>query len=205
MKEALGLLHQIVSSELDPAGSDAVQKRKLVSVKREALADMVFVYTEVEDPERALEYFEPLCSTKSEYLRVLGRLANRLFVLEKWLPAARVYRTLVRLTGDADRNVDQVVRIFEASQAGKNLTGADKDVQALAMAMGRYLTDWRFSPKQRKDVEHDFEVMGRDVATKLQREATANTLDQACVECEDAQENVMSAKEYEDLRRQGLE
>ena len=172
MKEALVLLHQIVASELDPDAADSVEQRKLVSVKREALSDMVFVYTEVEDPERALEYFEPLCSTKSEYLRVLGRLANRLFVQEKWLPAARVYRTLVRLTGDADRNVDQVVRIFEASQAAKNLTGADKDVDALAVAMGRYLTDWRFTKRQRDDVAHDFETMGRDVATKLQAEAT---------------------------------
>ena len=49
MKDALALLHEIVASELDPSAADSVEKRKLVSVKREALSDMLFVYTEVED------------------------------------------------------------------------------------------------------------------------------------------------------------
>ena len=176
MNDALELLRAIVSTELDASGADDVQRRKLVSVKREALADMVFVYTEVEkDPKGALEYFAPLCSSKTEYLSVLGKLANRLFVQEKWMPAARVYRKLVALSGDADRNVDYVTKVFEAAQSAENLTGADEDVQALAMAMERYLTDWRFSKRQRDEVAHDFEMMGRDVATRLQRQAAATS------------------------------
>jgi tetratricopeptide (TPR) repeat protein len=173
LKEAKDLLLAIVKSAMDSSGAGGVDEAKLVSIRREALSDLVYVYTEVEKPEGALEYFEPLCTSKPEYLRVLGRLANRLYVQEKWLPAAKVYRRLVALSGDAEQNAEHVTRIFAAAQEAKNLTGADKDVSALARAMERYLSDWRFSQQERANVEHDFEIMGRDVATRLQAEAQA--------------------------------
>ena len=47
------------------------------------------------------------------------------------MPSARVYRKLVALSGDADRKVDYVTRVFSAAQEAEDWTGADADVQEI--------------------------------------------------------------------------
>jgi len=151
-------------------GSQA-EAESSVSVKREALTDLAYAYTEVRKPKGALRYFRRLASSRNMYLLALEKLAKRYFVKQEFDAAARVYREIVRLSHDAETNLDYTGRIYESANRTRNYSRVHRDVDAMLTAVDDYRFDWRIPKAQRTAAEKDFEVYARDLATKAQDRA----------------------------------
>ncbi|MBM4320694.1 MAG: tetratricopeptide repeat protein, partial [Deltaproteobacteria bacterium] len=174
MKEALELFHRIVQDagrDRGGEGPSATEKEKLVDLRREALVDMVFVYTEVKEPEAALAFFEPLTESRAELALVLDKLGNRYFVQQKWGPAATIYRRLAEVAFDAERLVEYVQRIARCVEESGDRSSTDRDLTLLARAFRRYRDDWRFPEEQQQAVAGELELLARDAVTRLHEEA----------------------------------
>jgi tetratricopeptide (TPR) repeat protein len=171
-KEALGHFEAAVGSANDPdAITSRREQQRLVNVKREALIDLVYAYTEERKPKSALPYFRKLARSRNAYLLALQKLANRYFVKSNFNAAAMVYREITRLSGDAELNLDFTNRIYEATKNSQNYNFVNLDVEAMLRAVDGYRFDWRIPKAQRDAAEHDFEVFARDLSTKAQAKA----------------------------------
>jgi tetratricopeptide (TPR) repeat protein len=142
-----------------------------VNVKREALTDLAYAYTEVRKPRGALRYFRRLASSRNMYLLALDKLAKRYFIKQEFDAAAMVYREIVRLSHDAETNLDYTGRIYESANRTRKYWRVDRDVNAMLTAVDDYRFDWRIPKAQRTAAEKDFEVYARDLATKAQERA----------------------------------
>lgn len=174
MKDALELLHRIVlgaASEEDRARGGAAAPANRVDVRREALIDMVFAYTEVKEPETALAFFEPLTGSRAELALVLDKLGNRYFVQQKWAPAAQVYRRLAEIAFDPQRLVEYVQRIARTVEETGDLSSADRDLALLARAVRLHGGEWRYPREEQGAVARELEVLARDEVTRLHEEA----------------------------------
>jgi tetratricopeptide (TPR) repeat protein len=171
-KEALNHFEGAVASANDPDTlSSRREQQRLVNVKREALIDLVYAYTEERKPKGALPYFRKLARSRNSYLIALQKLANRYFVKSNFNAAAMVYREITRLSSDAELNLDFTNRIYEATKQAQNYNLVNLDLEAMLRALDGYRFDWRIPKAQRDSAEHDFEVFARDLATKAQAKA----------------------------------
>src|SRR5262245_16567326 len=75
-KEALTHFEAAVKSPFDPdkEGGSRLEQQRLVNVKREALIDLAYAYTEVRKPKGALRYFRDLATSRNMYLLALEKL-----------------------------------------------------------------------------------------------------------------------------------
>lgn len=168
-KEALRHFESAVKSENDPAKVKSRRERdRLVNVKREALVDLAYAYTEVKKPRGALKYFRDLATSRNQYLLALKKLARRYFVKQEFNAAAMVYREVAGLSFDAESNLDFTNRIYEADKSAKNYRLVHRDVEAMLDALDDYRYDWRVPKAQRDAASTDFELFTRDLSTKSQ-------------------------------------
>jgi len=175
-KEALSLFETVAKSEIvDKEKAKQIDSHSKVNVKREALTSLVYAYPEVKKPEDATKYFRELVSSRAEYLMVLEKLARRYSVKQNYLAAGDLYRELLKLSHDVDRNIDYAQRVYDAVQASKKLEKADRDVRLLVQAAARYRFSWRAKDDEKDAVFSDFEQLTRDLATKLHVEAQRTT------------------------------
>ena len=171
-KEALHHFEAAVSSKHDPqAESSRRERQRLVNVKREALIDMAYAYTEVRKPRGALRYFRGHARSRTMYLAALKKLARRYFVKQEFNAAAMVYREMARLSHDAEQNLDYTNRIYAAAKNAKNFRLVHRDVRQMLRALDGYRHDWRLDKAQRDAAENDFEQYVRDLSTRAQAEA----------------------------------
>jgi tetratricopeptide (TPR) repeat protein len=145
---------------------------KALAVKGLALSDLVYSYTESRPAKGAIEYFEALCDDSSAFENVLEKLGNRYFIKQEFENAAPVYRRLLVLSRDFERDPERATRLYETIKAskGKVHPRAD-DVRGLVRVAARARTDLRISEKERSELLEDLEVYSRDLATALHVEA----------------------------------
>ncbi|MFH1810102.1 MAG: tetratricopeptide repeat protein [Pseudomonadota bacterium] len=171
-KDALGLFEKVVENTLiDEQKSKEIDSHKNLNVKREALTSLVYAYPEVKKPEDATTYFRHLVSSRAEYLLVLEKLARRYSVKQNYIAAGNLYRELLSLSHDVDRNIEYAQRVYDAVQASKKREESDKDVKLLVDAAARYRFSWRAKEEEKDQVYSDFEQLTRDLATRLHVEA----------------------------------
>jgi Flp pilus assembly protein TadD len=141
-------------------------------VKGLALSDLVYSYTESRPAKGAIEYFESLCDDSSAFETVLEKLGNRYFIKQEFQNAAPVYRRLLVISRDFERDPERATRLYETIKAskGKVHPRAD-DVRGLVRVAARARTDLRISEKERAELLEDLEVYSRDLATALHVEA----------------------------------
>ena len=96
---------------LDNASQD------VLSVKREALFDLVFSFTEARPSKGAVEYFEKLAGSHAVFLGVLEKLANRYFIKQEPEPAVAAYRKLLQIPRNPDRDAEYAERLHAAIKA----------------------------------------------------------------------------------------
>ncbi len=166
-KKALQLFESVVLSENTPDDQISVDTYKPVNIKLEALNGIVFCYTEVYKPKIALEYFRKLATSKTVYLHALEKLANRYFIKEQFDNAALLYRRIIELSNDVEKNLDYAQRIYDASTFSKKKDKVDEDVRALVKAASKYAYSWRIPENEKKRLAKEFEVYARDIVTKL--------------------------------------
>ena len=150
------------AAPIDPLSS----KPPRLDVRQDALRDLAFYYAEVRDPKSALPYFQALTVSRNEYRVALEKLARRFQIKTMYDEAAKVYRELVRISHDVDRNLEWGEAIYEAAVAAKDLDNADEDVAMLAEVAARYKYWWRAADDDKK-ILGDFEVLTRDLSTRL--------------------------------------
>jgi tetratricopeptide (TPR) repeat protein len=142
--------------------------KEVLSVKREALFDLVFSFTESRPSKGAPDYFEKLAQSHAVYLGVLEKLANRYFIKQEPEAAVPAYRKLITLSRDGLRDAEFAGRLHDAIKAGAEKTPPrPEDVAALVRIAARVRGDERIEQKERKQQLEDLEIWSRDLSTTL--------------------------------------
>jgi tetratricopeptide (TPR) repeat protein len=165
--EALELLEALVRDPRYDELKTEIDAYKRINLRREALMDLAYCYTEVKPPEEALEYFADLSDSKSIYLAVLDKLGHRYFLKENWAAGADVYRTMISLSRNAQKNIGYAEKLFACAQRAKEMQHPEKNVQALVGVLEQVEYSWRTDPEEKKRLGKEFEVYARDMATRL--------------------------------------
>ena len=142
---------------------------KSLTVRRELLTELVYAYTEIKPAKDALSYFEQLVDNSDTLVYVLEKLGNRYWIRLEWENAAPIYRRLLTLNEDGEKDPDRAQRLYDAirNSKGKVIPRAE-DVRNLVRVAARARADFRESAEDRQQISHDFEIFARDLATKIQ-------------------------------------
>ncbi|NMB77387.1 MAG: tetratricopeptide repeat protein [Myxococcales bacterium] len=166
-KKALQLFEQVATSQNTGDETTNVDTQKAMNIKQEALSGIVFCYTEVHSPKMALDYFKRLAPSKIGYVQALEKLANRYFIKEQYDNAALIYRRIIDLSNDVEKNLDYAQRIYDASGLSKSKDKVDEDVKAMVKAAAKYAYSWRIPDEEKAKLAKEYEVYARDIVTKL--------------------------------------
>ena len=142
---------------------------KSLTVRRELLTELVYAYTEIKPAKDALGYFETLVDNSDTLVFVLEKLGNRYWIRQEWENAAPIYRRLLTLNEDGEKDPDRAQRLYDAirNSKGKVIPHAE-DVRNLVRVAARARADFRESAEDRSQIGRDFEIYSRDLATKIQ-------------------------------------
>lgn len=138
-----------------------------IDLRREALVDSVFSYTEVYKPKDALPYFKERADSKTTYLAALRKLGNRYYVRQDRAAAAAVYREILSLTGDSEDSLEEAHRLYESVAEGKLYEQGAQDVEGFIRVVRRRYYNSALADKERKKLYDTFETYSRYIATKL--------------------------------------
>jgi tetratricopeptide (TPR) repeat protein len=169
---AVDLWEQAVKTPTPPepgseqTSSSLLEKPQRLDVRQDALRDLAYYYAEARDPKTALGFFTDLTVSRAEYKMALEKLAKRFQIKTMYDESAKVYRELIRVSADVDRDLDWAEAVYEAAVAAKDLAHADEDVQMLSEVSARYKYWWRANEEDKK-VLKDFELLTRDLSIRL--------------------------------------
>ncbi|MFZ5468628.1 MAG: tetratricopeptide repeat protein [Myxococcota bacterium] len=146
-------------------GQDA---SKALNVKREALLDLVYSYTEARKPQGALNYFEKLSESRATYALALDKLGNRYFIKQQYEFAIPALRKLMEIQPDPELDLERAQKIYDSIKASKNkVLPTPEDIRFLVRAAIQAKVDPARDEPTRKKQLAELEEMGRDLATTL--------------------------------------
>ncbi len=150
-------------------GQDA---QKALNVKREALLDLVYSYTESRPAKTALSYFEKLSESRATFALALDKLGTRYFIKQQYEWAIPALRRLMDVQPDPELDVERAQKLYDALDAskGKVLPSAE-DIRFLARAAVGIKIDPVKDEKEQKKTLTELEEMARDLSTKLHQAA----------------------------------
>lgn len=96
-----------------------VDSAKALNVKREALLDLVYSYTEARPAKGALPYFEKLSDSRSTYALALDKLGNRYFIKQQYEWAIPTLRKLMEIQPDPELDMERAEKIYDSLRAAK--------------------------------------------------------------------------------------
>lgn len=148
------------------------ESKKILDVRREALIDLVYSYTEVKKPAGALAYFERLSDSASTYALVLDKLAGRYLVKTQPENAVPAFRKLLSLRADPERDEDRALALYDALKdtAGKVQPNA-ADVSFLVRAAVEVRKSISLTADEKTQKLAALEQTARDLSTKLHVQA----------------------------------
>jgi cellulose synthase operon protein C len=154
------------------AGSDpipGVDAQKALNVKREALLDLVYSYTEARPPKGALQYFEKLSESRTTYALALDKLGNRYFIKQQYEWAIPALRKLMEIQPDPDLDLERAEKLYDSLKAAKgHVPTQQEDIKFLVRAAVNVKVDpFRDDLTRRKQLV-ELEELTRDLATQLQ-------------------------------------
>lgn len=142
-----------------------------LDLRREALVDLVFPYTEVNKKaaaEESLAYFRRLADSRTTYLAALNKLAKRWFVKGRYNVASGIYRELLALGADDEDSIEWARRLYDGAVKGRQFEYVATDVAILSDILERRYYDWRLTEQERDQAYKEFEAYTRDLSTKAQ-------------------------------------
>jgi len=169
--EAVELLESLVADPRYDEQKTEIDAYKKMNLRREALMDLAYCYTEVRKPEEALDYFARLADSKALYLAVLDKLGQRYFLKEDWTSAGRVYAKILSLCRDTTRAPEYAEKLFACAQKSRGLDKPDENVRLLVRTLADIEHDWRIPDEAKEKWRRDLELYARDMATRLHVEA----------------------------------
>jgi cellulose synthase operon protein C len=150
-------------------GTDAA---KSLNVKREALLDLVYSYTESRPAKGALQYFEKLSESRATYSLALDKLGNRYFIKQQFEYAIPALRKLMEVQPDPELEVERAEKIYDSLKAAKNkILPRPEDVAFLVRAAVGVKTDPSKDETSRKKTLLELEEMARDLSTTIHVQA----------------------------------
>ncbi len=149
-----------------------VDVSKALSVKREALLDLVYSYTEARPAKGAIQYFEKLSDSRATFSLALDKLGNRYFIKQQYEYAIPALRKLLEIQPDPELEVERVGKLYDSFRLarGKVLPKAE-DVAYLSRAAVQVKTDPAKDEGSRKKTLAELEEMSRDLATSIHVQA----------------------------------
>ncbi len=151
-----------------------VDVQKSLNVKREALLDLVYSYTEARPARGALNYFEKLSDSRATYALALDKLGNRYFIKAQYEYAIPALRKLMELQHDPELDLERGQRLYDALKAAKGkVLPEPEDLRFLVRAAVTSKTDPELDEAERKKHLAEMEEMARDLATQLHVAAQA--------------------------------
>ncbi|QRN95496.1 tetratricopeptide repeat protein [Archangium violaceum] len=145
-----------------------VDVQKALNVKREALLDLVYSYTEAKPAKGALNYFEKLSDSRATYALALDKLGNRYFIKAQYEYAIPALRKLMEIQHDPEMDLERSQKLYDALKAAKGkVLPEPEDLRFLVRAAVTSKTDPELDEAERKKHLAELEEMGRDLATQL--------------------------------------
>jgi tetratricopeptide (TPR) repeat protein len=145
-----------------------VDPKKALNVKREALLDLVYSYTEARPAKGALNYFEKLSDSRSTYALALEKLGNRYFIKQQYEFAIPALRRLMQIQPDPEMDGERVFKLYDSVRAAKGKVAArPEDLQFIVRAAVELKTDPTKDEPERKKALAEFEEIARDLSTQL--------------------------------------
>ncbi len=145
-----------------------VDKAKALNVKREALLDLVYSYTESRPAKGALNYFEKLSESRSTYALALDKLGNRYFIKQQYEFAIPALRRLMEIQPDPELDLERSQKIYDSLKAAKGKVSPEPaDIRFLVRAAVQAKTDPEKDEPTRKKQLAELEEMARDLATQV--------------------------------------
>lgn len=149
-----------------------VDVAKALSVKREALLDLVYSYTEARPAKGAIQYFEKLSESRATFSLALDKLGNRYFIKQQYEFAIPALRKLLEIQPDPELEVERVEKLYDSLKASKGkVQPKAEDVAYLVRAAVQVKTDPGREETARKKTLAELEEMGRDLATIIHVQA----------------------------------
>ena len=141
-----------------------------VNVRREALIDLAFVYTDhYEDhtPDQTLGYFKEYAWSRPVYIVVLEKLANRYLLKRKWSHAEFIYRELSDIQPDPKKVLEYAENIYNTSRQQNSFAHADRDVRNIISALKKIKYSVHYNKQEKQALINTNEIYARDLATRL--------------------------------------
>ena len=149
-----------------------VDVAKALSVKREALLDLVYSYTEARPAKGAIQYFEKLSDSRATFSLALDKLGNRYFIKQQYEFAIPALRKLLEIQPDPELEVERVEKLYDSIKAAKGkVQPKAEDVAYLVRAAVQIKTDPARDEVSRKKVLVELEEMARDLSTAVHVQA----------------------------------
>jgi len=150
-------------AEADVSGTD-----DSIDVRRTALVDLVYCYTEERPLDAAVPYLRERAYDRSTYVAALERMARRLGVLEAGPAVLPVVRELLRLGPAGEDRLEDARQLHTALRAVRDFTQIGADSELLVSALVRYWTHVNITAEARTQLSNEFEVYLRDLLTRSQ-------------------------------------
>jgi cellulose synthase operon protein C len=145
---------------------------KALNVKREALLDLVYSYTEARPPKGAIQYFEKLSESRATFSLALDKLSNRYFIKQQYEFAIPALRKLLEIQPDPELEVERVGKLYDSIKAAKGkIQPKPEDVSFLVRAAVQVKLDPTKDEPSRKRTLAELEEMSRDLSTSIHSQA----------------------------------
>ena len=139
-----------------------VDSTKALNVKREALLDLVYSYTESRPAKGALQYFEKLSESRTTYALALDKLGNRYFIKQQYEFAIPALRKLMEVQPDPELEVERGREDLRLAQGGEEQGAAASRKTSRSSCAPR--SDRRRTREGRADAQEDARRARRDGA-----------------------------------------
>ncbi|MFO0598523.1 MAG: tetratricopeptide repeat protein [Myxococcaceae bacterium] len=170
-----------------------VDVAKALSVKREALLDLVYSYTEARPAKGAIQYFEKLSDSRATFSLALDKLGNRYFIKQQFEFAIPALRKLLEIQPDPELEVERVEKLYDSIKLSKGkVQPKAEDVAYLVRAAVQIKTDPARDEVSRKKVLVELEEMARDLSTSVHVQAQKKDDKALYLEAAAAYENYLS-------------
>jgi len=146
--------------------------KKSLNVKREALLDLVYSYTEARPAKGAIQYFEKLSDSRATFALALDKLGNRYFIKSQYEWAIPALRKLLEVQPDPEVEVERVEKLYDSLKAAKGkVQPRSVDVAMLVRAAVEVKKDPAKDEPTRRRLLAELEEMARDLSTSIHTQA----------------------------------
>ncbi len=156
----------------DDASDDAVTSQA-IDVRRAALVDLVYCYSQEREANDAVPYLREHSHDRATYVAGLERMARRFATMDEARGALAAVRELLRLGAGDEFRVEDARQLHTALRALEDYRGVGEDVGLMLRVLHRYETRPEVPREARARLATEFEQYARDLLTRAQRRANA--------------------------------